>query len=310
MSKLHTRPFVLYHHGQPIQPKVQRVANIRDSVDRLITQALAMEAESAKEAGALGFMARAMVQATLPHKRVESNEFERRNGAFTLSLMAPAKIGLPYGSMPRLLLAWITTEVVRTRSRELELGDSMTAFMRELGLARQGGPRGDITRLKNQSRRLFACTVTASYEGKDQTADIGYRVADSTMLWWHSKDPDQAGLWKSSVTLSERFYTEVIDKPVPIDMRAMKALKRSPMALDLYAWLTYRVSYLKKPTTIPWAVLAMQFGSSYAQTKHFKQAFLTELRKVVTVYGQVQVEATDAGLTVKPSLTHIGRSTS
>jgi hypothetical protein len=277
------------------------------AADALIQQALAIEVESAKEAGALGFMARAMVQATLPHKRVEGNEFERRNGAFTLSLMAPAKIGLPYGSIPRLLLAWVTTEAVRTKSRELELGDSMSAFMRELGLARQGGPRGDITRLKEQARRLFASTVTASYEGKDQTADIGYRVADSTMLWWHSKDPEQAGLWKSTVTLSERFYTEVIDKPVPIDMRAMTALKRSPMALDLYTWLTYRVSYLKKPVTVPWGALALQFGSSYAQTKHFKESFLKELRKVVTVYGQVQVEATEDGLLVKPSPPHIGR---
>jgi hypothetical protein len=39
-------------------------------------------------------MARAMVQATLPHRKVEGNEFERRNGAFTLTLQAPSKIGL------------------------------------------------------------------------------------------------------------------------------------------------------------------------------------------------------------------------
>lgn len=278
------------------------------SADALINQALAIEVESAKEAGALGFMARAMVQATLPHKKVPGNEFERRNGAFTLSLMAPAKIGLPYGSIPRLLLAWVTTEAVQTKSRELELGDSMSAFMSELGLSPTGGARGDITRLKNQSRRLFASTVSATYEGDNQTADIGYRLADSSVLWWHAKEPEQAGLWRSTVTLSERFYAEVIDRPVPIDMRAIKALKRSPMALDIYTWLTYRVSYLKKPVTVPWQALALQFGSSYTQTKHFKQAFLSELRKVATVYGQVQVEATETGLMVKPSLTHISRA--
>ena len=104
------------------------------AVERLITEALAIEAESAQEAGALGFMARAMVQATLPHKKVEGNEFERKNGAFTLSLMSPARIGLPYGVMPRLLLAWLTTEAVKTQSRELELGDSLSGFMRELDL--------------------------------------------------------------------------------------------------------------------------------------------------------------------------------
>ena len=254
------------------------------------------------EAGALGFMARAMVQATLPHRKVEGNEFERRNGAFTLSLMAPAKIGLPYGSIPRLLLAWVTTEAVKSRSRELELGDTMSAFMSELGLSRQGS---NIASLKNQTRRLFASTVSATYEDSQKTEDIGYRLADHSVLWWHAKEPEQAGLWKSSITLSERFFTEVIDRPVPIDMRAMKALKQSPMALDIYTWLTYRASYLKKPTTVPWAALAMQFGSDYSRLRDFKAAFLAELRKVFAVYGQVQVEATDAGLVVRPTLTHI-----
>lgn len=275
------------------------------SVDRLITQALAIEEEAALEAGALGFMARAMVQATLPHRKVEGNEFERRNGAFTLSLMAPAKIGLPYGSIPRLLLAWVTTEAVKTQSRELELGDSMSGFMAELGLQATGGAHGSITRLKNQTRRLFASTVSATYEDSQKTADIGYRLADHSVLWWHAKEPEQAGLWKSTITLSERFFTEVIDRPVPIDMRAMKALKQSPMALDIYTWLTYRASYLKKPTTIPWAALAMQFGSDYTRLRDFKAAFTGELRKVYAVYGQVQIQTLDAGLQVRPMLTHI-----
>ena len=36
----------------------------REALDKLITEALAIEAEEAKSADALGFMARAMVQAT------------------------------------------------------------------------------------------------------------------------------------------------------------------------------------------------------------------------------------------------------
>lgn len=277
------------------------------SIDSLINQALAIEDEQAQEAGALGFMARAMVQATLPHRKVDGNEFERRNGSFTLTLQAPSKIGLPYGSIPRLLLAWVTTEAVKTKSRELELGDSMSSFMAELGLTPTGGANGSITRLKNQTRRLFSATITAAYEDGEQVADMGYRLADRSVLWWHSKDPEQAGLWKSTVTLSEHFFNEVIDRPVPIDMRAIKALKQSPMALDIYTWLTYRASYLKRPTVIPWSSLALQFGSNYAQLRQFKAAFLDELKKVVLVYGQVQVEATEHGLIVKPSLTHISK---
>ena len=275
------------------------------TIDALINQALAIEDDDVQEAGALGFMARAMVQATLPHRAVTGNEFERKNGSFTLTLQAPSKIGLPYGSIPRLLLAWVTTEAVKTKSRELELGDSMSGFMAELGLTPTGGANGSITRLKNQTRRLFSATVTASYEDDKQIADMGYRLADKSVLWWHSKDPEQAGLWKSIVTLSEHFFNEVIDRPVPIDMRAIKALKQSPMALDIYTWLTYRMSYLKSPSVVSWASLALQFGSNYAQLRQFKAAFIDELKKVVLVYGQVQVEATELGLIIKPSLTHI-----
>ena len=275
------------------------------AVERLITEALAIEAESAQEAGALGFMARAMVQATLPHKKVDGNEFERKNGAFTLSLMSPARIGLPYGVMPRLLLAWLTTEAVKTQSRELELGDSLSGFMRELDLMPTGGRWGSITRLKDQTRRLFASTVTASYNTDVVHADMGYRLADKSMLWWDTQAPDQTALWRSTVTLTDRFYREIIEHPIPVDMRAIKALKRSPMALDIYCWLTYRASYAKKATLIPWGALALQFGSDYSRTRDFKAAFLAEMKKVSLVYAGARVEPTDAGLILKPTKPHI-----
>lgn len=41
--------------------------------------------------------------------------------------------------------------------------------------------------------------------------------------------------------LGEDFFKMVTASPVPVDMRALRALKRSPLALDLYAWLTYTV---------------------------------------------------------------------
>ena len=277
------------------------------TIDTLINQALAIEDEQAQDAGALGFMARAMVQATLPHSKVAGNEFTRVNGNYSLTIMAPSSIGLPYGTIPRLLLAWLTTEAVKTKSRELELGDSLSGFMAELDMMPTGGRWGSITRLKDQSRRLFSSSITALYEDGPSFAVINQAVADRAQFWWDNKNPEQAGLWKSTVTLSENFFNEVIDRPVPIDMRAVKALKKSPMALDIYTWLTYRSSYLKRSTVIPWSSLAQQFGSNYAVLRQFKAAFLNELKKVVLVYGQVQVEATEQGLIVKPSLTHISK---
>jgi len=250
-------------------------------------------------------MARAMTLATLPHRKVDGNEFTRRNGAFTLSIMTPGKIGLPYGSIPRLLLAWVTTEAVRTRERELVLGDSMAAFMAELGLSRQGS---NIASLKNQSRRLFASTVTATYEASDRIADIGYRLADSATLWWEAGDPRQRGLWSSTVVLSEKFYREVVERPIPVDVRALRALRRSPLALDIYCWLTWRFSYLKKPTEIPWPALAAQFGSEYGRLRDFKASFLVELKKVLRAYPDARVNDGGGGLLLTPSRTHVRRA--
>lgn len=275
------------------------------ALDRLISDALAIEAEEALKAGALGFMARALVQATLPHKRVVGNEFTRRNGAFTLNLLAPSAVGLPYGTVPRLLLAWLTTEAVRTRSRELVLGDSLSSFMRELDMMPTGGRWGSITRLKTQTLRLFSTTVDCFYTSEERTGMVGYRIADQAMLWWHPKAPDQAALWQSTVSLSEPFFREVVEHPVPVDMRALRALKRSPMALDMYAWLTYRMSYLSRTTEIPWGALAAQFGSDYARLRDFKGAFLGELRKVLAVYPAARATEGDRGLVLKPSRPHI-----
>lgn len=280
-------------------------------LDTLITDALAIEVQDAKDADALGYMARALVQATLPHRRPETNEFERRNGAFTLVMIAPSKIGLPYGVIPRLMLAWLTTEAVRTKRRELVLGDSMSDFMRQLDMMPTGGRWGSISRLREQSHRLFTTAVSCQYERAGTSGETGFRIADRHMLWWDPKGPGQQSLFNSTVTLSEQFFEEVRTSPVPIDLRAMKALKKSPLALDVYFWLTYRMSYLRQARVIPWPALQLQFGSSYQTdgqgARDFKRAFLRELKKVSVIYPKAKVETTAQGLALRPSLTHIPR---
>lgn len=276
-------------------------------INEIITEALAIEAQEAKEAGALGYMARALVQATLPHKEADGNEFVRKNGAFTLSIMAPADVGLPFGNIPRLVLAWLTTEAVKTKEREILLGRSLTEFMRELEMVPTGGRWGTITRLRGQMERLFSSFISCSYTNSDVSkARKNLMIVDKYSLWWEPKTPDQISLWESTVTLSQQFFDEVTQNPVPIDLRALKALKRSPLALDVYCWLTYRMFSVKRATApIPWEGLQMQFGSDYAHTRNFKVAFLEQLKKVSVIYPEAKFEVTDKGLILKPSPTHI-----
>lgn len=289
---------------------------IRPSTLKLVEEALAIEAEDAKAAGALGFMARMLVQATIPHRDPgQVSAWGRRNGAFSLVIQPgvtidalthlPLSVGLPYGSLPRLLLAWISTEAVRTQEPLVVLGDTLSAFMRELDLVPTGGRWGSITRLRMQMKRLFSSSISCTYEGEEQWANSGFRIADETHLWWDPKSPDQADLWQSTVTLGHKFYQELIEHPVPIDMRALKALRRSPLALDLYCWLTYRMSYLRKDTMIPWQSLQAQFGADYRRERDFKSKFSESLRKVLTVYPAARANPTSNGLFIQPSRTHI-----
>jgi hypothetical protein len=129
-------------------------------------------------------------------------------------------------------------------------------------------------------------------------------VAKSYCLFFH-KQPDQGGLWQSTLTLTEDFYEEIIKHPVPLDLRALRSLKKSPLAIDMYCWLTYRVSYLKEATPVTWAQLHGQFGADYARLRDFKGKFGAALRKVQTVYPAINLLITETGLTLLPSKTHI-----
>ena len=282
------------------------------SFQLLITESLAIEAEQAKEAGALGFMARGLVQATMPHRDTGQSHHVRRNGDYSLIMAAGSPdVGLPYGSVPRLMLAWLATEAVRTKERELVLGDTMSMFMRELGLVPTGGRWGTITRLKDQSHRLFSASIMCRYTSTNRDASEQFFIADSKDLWWHTKEPKQAGLFQSTVKLSERFYNEIVQNPVPVDMRALKSLKQSPMALDIYCWLTYRMSYLKQTTAITWPQLQAQFGAGYADNengiKNFQRSFTQQLKKVLVVYPEANIDTARGRLILKPSKPHVAK---
>jgi replication initiator protein len=279
------------------------------NLNELITKTLAIEIEDAKRSGNLGFMARALAQATMPHKMTPGCEFKRQNGLFRLSILSPSDIGLPYGSIPRLLVAWITTEAVRTHCPELELGPSLSSFMAQLDLVPTGGRWGSITRLRNQMMRLFASSITCVYEDEKKAAIFNVKVVEEALLWWDPKQPDQAALWNSTIKLGDKFFQEIIHNPIPIDMHALKELKQSPMALDIYCWLTHRMSYLQKETEIPWSLLQSQFGADYANNaqglRDFKKKFLKQLRNVVDVYPEAKAGQGKRGIILKPSPPHV-----
>ena len=218
---------------------------------------------SASEADAdLGFMARTMALCALPRTNPGNRlQYKRVNGPYTLIMTATGNYKLPFGTLPRLLMAWVSTEAVRTQSRELVLGDSLSEFMRTLGLSDDSGsPRGDRTRLRNQMDRLFNASVRLTYEDERGAASASSLVADRTEFWWDERKPDEYSLWDSKIRLGEDLFNEIIQHPVPLDMNTLAALKRSALGLDFYLWLNYRNFALRAPLRLSWPTLYRQFG--------------------------------------------------
>ena len=147
---------------------------------------------SASEADAdLGFMARMMVLCSLPRTNPGNRkEYVRRNGPYTLVMSAGGLNKLPFGNLPRLLLAWVCTEAVQTRSRVLVLGKSLSDFMRSLGVYSTSAGRGGVqTRLRNQMDRLFHATVQLIYKDEHGEQFISSAIADRGAFWWNERSP-------------------------------------------------------------------------------------------------------------------------
>ena len=249
-----------------------------------------------------GFMARMMALCCLPRANPGNrHQYKRVNGPFKLIMVAGADNKLPFGNLPRLLLAWVCTEAVRTQSRELVLGKSLSKFMRELGVYNSGG--NPQTRLRNQMNRLFGCTVSLIYEDNSGFARVTSPVADKHEFWWNERKPDEPSLWDSKIELGEKFFNEIINHPVPLDMNTLKALKRCSLGLDLYLWLNYRTFTLKRPVRITWRQLYRQFDANPTKTpdkqriKFFRRKVLRELKKIKIAWPDVNY-ATDPGVLI------------
>ena len=155
-------------------PQARRGFTVGDQVEQLVT---ASEADPER-----GFMARTMALCSLPRSNPGNRtQYKRANGPYTLVMSAAGINKLPFGNLPRLILAWICTEVVKTRSREVVLGKSLADFMRSLDVYSSSG--GKYTRLRNQMKRLFGCSVSMTYKDEHGEVAVNSLIADRAAFW-------------------------------------------------------------------------------------------------------------------------------
>jgi len=247
------------------------------------------------------FLARELILCTLPHSDPGNIPgWSRTNGNLTLSIQAGfnSKIGrsygIPYGIIPRMVLVWIVTEIVRTKNRRLELGHYLSDFLEKIGLSSYTGrgPRGDARRVREQIERLFRSTVSFEYslkgEGRSGQAWIDIKIAPKGVLWWNDKDPEQAALFGSWIEVSEEFFNAVMYAPCPLDIRVLRHIKNSSLGIDLYTILNreaFRARKDGKPRFLAWEWLLEQTGNEYRDIRDFRRRALVQIEAIRAVHS-------------------------
>lgn len=261
----------------------------KDKIQKLAEVQLSIIEQSAQEAESIGYMSRILIQGCWPHAEKEDTVYVRQDGHYRVTLMNPA--GLPYGSYPRLIMAWVITEAKLTGSPELHLGRSLREFMRRLDIECTGGKNGTITRLKEQVERVFTTMIRVDQIGIDRQKEVAHKTIDifpvscHFELWWCLKIDSADSLWESKLTLSPNFFNEITEHGYPLDLRVIQALRHSPLALDLYFFLSHRIYSVnrnQKPARLPWVALQKQVGAGYPETQRGRLDFKSKAKHYFT----------------------------
>lgn len=210
--------------------------------------------------------------------------------------------GLPWGSYPRLLLAWMATEVARTESRNVELGNSVAEFFDKLGLVPTGGERGTITAVKDQLNRLMNATIKVQH--RQNVAEkhgchvvLGTQNSAGSEAWWRVKTDGQRSLWQPTIELSGDFYNLLRVRPIEIELAMINALSRSPLAIDVYFWMCSYRDQTDRTAVVSWSELFTQFGSQSSRHK-FVENFRRAVRSVCSYETRVHIEVDRHGIFV------------
>jgi len=247
------------------------------------------------------FLARELILCTLPHSDPGNvPAWSRKNGNLTLSIQTlinektGKSYGIPYGIIPRLILVWMVTEIIRTKSRRLELGNRLADFLLKLGLdpSNGTGKRSDARRVREQMERLFHAIISFNYslkgEGRSGSAWLNMQVAPKGVLWWSDKDPEQAALFGSWIEVGEEFFNAVMKAPHPLDIRVLRYIKDSSLGIDLYTILNreaYRAMKDDKPRFLAWEWLHEQTGNEYKNLDDFRRRALMQIKAIREVHS-------------------------
>lgn len=275
------------------------------SLDRNEVEAAA--AYLANEDTGIGFLYSGWCQAALPHRRLADEKgWQITSDHVTLvvepgmrptSAGTPEPVGVPYGSRARLIMLYLQSEALKTKSRDVELGRSLRSWLTRMGIP-PGGK--SIDGVREQAERISRCRLTMQVRMGKQTGLLNQNIVD-TAIFLDTEHPGQTSMFTEKARLSEGFYSQLTKHSVPLEEAAIRAINNNSMALDVYAWLAYRLHVLDTPRPITWTALKAQFGAGFGRINNFRSKFAGPLKLALAVYPAAKVELTERGLLLYPS---------
>lgn len=249
------------------------------------------------------------IQCSLPYRNPQDYVIQRHNGNTSLLITAGGYIDahgdthmhLPYGIYPRIILMYLATEAMRTHSPTIELPRSVWGLLRDMGISWPGGARArDIMR---QLRAVLAmsCEMTVTHTADDGSAVQKYSkflIGERGRIHFSLEGEDLHGDYQSTITLSTGFYEYLCSGAMPVMTTRWRDLiqsTHSPLAADIFLWLSSRLPSVQADTRISWDQLAGQFGSQTSTGTKFRQIFREGLSRALSVYPEARVSEAGAG---------------
>jgi Plasmid encoded RepA protein len=274
--------------------------------DRPVVEAAA--AYMADEDAGIGFLYSGWCQAALPHRRLANDKGWQIDGERVRLIVEPGMrggehgkpepVGVPYGSRARLILLRLQSEALRTQSRDVELGRNLRDWLTKMGIPIGGR---SVKEVRDQTERISRCRLTFEIRQGSRVGMANQSIMESA-IFLEAEDPAQGTLFAQHARLSEAFFSSLQKHPVPLEEAAVRAIANNSMALDIYAWLAYRLHSLVKPTPVSWRALKQQFGAGFGRLDNFKVTFSSNLRLALAVYRDAKVEDEGSpGLVLHPS---------
>ena len=123
----------------------------------------------------------------------------------------------------------------------------------------------------DQLQRLATCSITYQWEtitpGRRDLRGDQLFVVSSYHFWHLGATTTSEAADGGSITLSDKFWSEVVSSCFPLDFRKAQMLRGNPTAYDLYLWLTYRLGALQRSgrdsVALSYDDLHAQLGSHY-----------------------------------------------